>query len=287
MNGVDPDAASGPTVDPMTETTVHEDLTVGRVADLVGVSVRTLHHWDAIGLVRPSGRSWSRYRLYDAEDVARIHRVLVYRELGLALAQIGEILDDPSVDPREHLQRQRTLLEERIRRLERTARAVDEMIERTDMTHENGIRLSAEEQARIFGADWDPAYQDEARERWGGTEAWKQSAARTREWGPEQWQQVKDELETVESALADALARGIAPASEEANALAERHRATIARHYDCTRSMQVVLARMYTEDPRFAAHYDERAEGLAAWLRAVIEENARAHGVDPQTAAWE
>lgn len=287
MNGVDPDAASGPTVDPMTETTVHEDLTVGRVADLVGVSVRTLHHWDAIGLVRPSGRSWSRYRLYDAEDVARIHRVLVYRELGLALAQIGEILDDPSVDPREHLQRQRTLLEERIRRLERTARAVDEMIERTDMTHENGIRLSAEEQARIFGADWDPAYQDEARERWGGTEAWKQSAARTREWGPEQWQQVKDELETVESALADALARGIAPGSEEANALAERHRATIARHYDCTRSMQVVLARMYTVDPRFAAHYDERAEGLAAWLRAVIEENARAHGVDPQTAAWE
>ena len=287
MNGVDPDAASGPTVDPMTETTVHEDLTVGRVADLVGVSVRTLHHWDAIGLVRPSGRSWPGYRLYDAEDVARIHRVLVYRELGLALAQIGEILDDPSVDPREHLQRQRTLLEERIRRLERTARAVDEMIERTDMTHENGIRLSAEEQARIFGADWDPAYQDEARERWGGTEAWKQSAARTREWGPEQWQQVKDELETVESALADALARGIAPGSEEANALAERHRATIARHYDCTRSMQVVLARMYTEDPRFAAHYDERAEGLAAWLRAVIEENARAHGVDPQTAAWE
>lgn len=287
MNGVDPDAASGPTVDPMTETTVHEDLTVGRVADLVGVSVRTLHHWDAIGLVRPSGRSWSGYRLYDAKDVARIHRVLVYRELGLALAQIGEILDDPSVDPREHLQRQRTLLEERIRRLERTARAVDEMIERTDMTHENGIRLSAEEQARIFGADWDPAYQDEARERWGGTEAWKQSAARTREWGPEQWQQVKDELETVESALADALARGIVPGSEEANALAERHRATIARHYDCTRSMQVVLARMYTEDPRFAAHYDERAEGLAAWLRAVIEENARAHGVDPQTAAWE
>ena len=287
MNGVDPDAASGPTVDPMTETTVHEDLTVGRVADLVGVSVRTLHHWDAIGLVRPSGRSRPGYRLYDAEDVARIHRVLVYRELGLALAQIGEILDDPSVDPREHLQRQRTLLEERIRRLERTARAVDEMIERTDMTHENGIRLSAEEQARIFGADWDPAYQDEARERWGGTEAWKQSAARTREWGPEQWQQVKDELETVESALADALARGIAPGSEEANALAEWHRATIARHYDCTRSMQVVLARMYTEDPRFAAHYDERAEGLAAWLRAVIEENARAHGVDPQTAAWE
>lgn len=273
----------------MTETTVHEDLTVGRAADLVGVSVRTLHHWDAIGLVRPGGRSWSGYRLYDADDVARIHRVLVYRELGLALAQIGEVLDDPSVDPREHLLRQRTLLEERIRRLERTAHAVDEMIERTDMTDstESTIGISPEEQARIFGTDWDPAYQDEARERWGDTEAWTQAAARTGRLDAAQWQEIKDEVDAVEASLAQALADGVEPGSEQANALAERHRATIARHYDCTRSMQVVLARMYTEDPRFAAHYDERVEGLAVWLRRVIEENARVHGVDPESAAWE
>lgn len=272
----------------MTETRVHEDLTVGRVADLVGVSVRTLHHWDAIGLVRPSGRSWSGYRLYDGEDVARIHRVLVYRELGLALAQIGEILDDPSVDPREHLRRQKDLLEERIRRLTRTARAVDEMIERTTMhDDEKTIGLSPQEQARIFGTDWDPAYQEEARERWGGTDAWTQSAERSAQWDAEKWQEIKAETEAVEAALAEAFGRGAAPGSDEANALAERHRAMIARHYDCTRSMQVVLARMYTEDPRFAAHYDQRVEGLAVWLRSVIEENARAYGVDPETADWE
>ena len=172
----------------MTETTQHEDLTVGRVAELVGVSVRTLHHWDAIGLVRPGGRSWAGYRLYDAADVARIHRVLVYRELGLALAEIGRILDDPSVDPREHLRRQKDQLAERIRRLERTARAVDEMIERTDMAAQNSTPLSPEEQARIFGTDWDPAYQEEARERWGSTDAWKQSAARSACRVDAQWQ---------------------------------------------------------------------------------------------------
>lgn len=271
----------------MTETTQHEDLTVGRVAELVGVSVRTLHHWDAIGLVRPGGRSWAGYRLYDAADVARIHRVLVYRELGLALAEIGRILDDPSVDPREHLRRQKDQLAERIRRLERTARAVDEMIERTDMTARNSTPLSPEEQARIFGTDWDPAYQEEARERWGSTDAWKQSAARSAGRDAAQWQEFKDELDEVEAALADALDRGVDPAGEDANALAERHRATIARHYDCTHAMQVVLARMYTEDPRFAAHYDQRAEGLAAWLRHAIEENARTHGVDPVTATWQ
>ena len=69
--------------------------------------------------------------------------------------------------------------------------------------------------------------------------------------------------------------------------LAERHRASIGRHYDCTPSMQVVLARMYTEDPRFAAHYDERGEGLAVWLRRAIEESARSQGVDPETATWQ
>ncbi|MFC5318431.1 MerR family transcriptional regulator [Brachybacterium alimentarium] len=266
---------------------VGDDLTVGRVADLVGVSVRTLHHWDSIALVPPSGRSWAGYRLYDAQDIARIHRVLVYRELGLALAEIGRILDDPTVDPREHLQRQRTLLRERIRRLERTAHAVDEMIERTAMTDEKTINLTPEEQSRIFGTDWDPAYQEEARERWGSTDAWKQSVARTGSWDAARWQQLKAENDALEQALADALAQGVEPGSEEAHALAERHRAAIGQHYDCSRSRQVVLARMYTEDPRFAAHYDQLAPGLAAWLRRAIEENARAHGVDPETATWE
>ncbi len=72
-----------------------DGLTVGRAAALVGVSVKTLHHWDAIGLVCPSERTWAGYRVYSGDDVARIHRVLVYRELGFPLAEIGRILDDP------------------------------------------------------------------------------------------------------------------------------------------------------------------------------------------------
>ena len=83
--------------------------TVGEVADLVGVTVRTLHHWDRIGLVSASGRTWSDYRMYDDDDVARIHRVLVYRELGFPLAQIADLLDDPEVDEDAHLARQRGL----------------------------------------------------------------------------------------------------------------------------------------------------------------------------------
>jgi len=78
------------------------ELTVGQVAGLVGVSVRTLHHWDEIGLVVPSARSWAGYRLYGPDDVARIHRVLVYRETGMPLAEVARILDDPDVDATAH-----------------------------------------------------------------------------------------------------------------------------------------------------------------------------------------
>ncbi|MCT2178487.1 MerR family transcriptional regulator [Brachybacterium muris] len=269
-------------------TEKQQSLTVGRVAELVGVSVRTLHHWDTIDLVRPSGRSWSDYRLYDADDIARIHRVLVYREIGLPLAEIARILDDPEVDPREHLQRQRALLAERISRLTKAARAVDEMIERTTpMNQDKNIKLSPEEQTRIFGTDWDPAWQDEARERWGDSEQWAQSNERTGHYSASDWKRVAEETAALDADLAEAMQRGVEPGSEEANALAERHRASISQHYDCTASMHVVLARMYTEDPRFTAHYDRRAEGLAAWLRTVIEESARTQGVDPETAGWE
>lgn len=286
-------------------TEKQQPLTVGRVAQLVGVSVRTLHHWDSIALVRPSARSWSDYRLYDAEDIARIHRVLVYREIGLPLAEIARILDDPEVDPREHLHRQRSLLAERIGRLQKAARAVDEMIERTTPMNDTpnsaapnsgdprtpaedrSITLSPQEQSRIFGTDWDPAWQDEARERWGDTEQWQQSVQRTRGFTAADWTRVAEETAALETELAEAMNRGVEPGSEEANALAERHRASISQHYDCTVSMHVVLGRMYTEDERFTAHYDRRSEGLAAWLREVIEAAARAHGVDPETAGWE
>ncbi|HEX7352076.1 TipAS antibiotic-recognition domain-containing protein [Brachybacterium sp.] len=95
--------------------------------------------------------------------------------------------------------------------------------------------MTPEEQARSVGTDGDPACQDEARERWGGTDAWTQSAARGRQWDAEQWQEKKDGLEELEAALAEALGRGALPGGEEANLLAERRRASIDRHDDCSR----------------------------------------------------
>jgi DNA-binding transcriptional MerR regulator len=262
----------------------HDDnLTVGGTSSLVGVSVKALHHWDAIGLVRPSRRTWAGYRVYSSEDIARIHRVLVYKELGFSLADIGRILDDPAVDAREHLRRQRAQLVERVTHLEKMVGAVDRMLEAS----RTGMRLSPREQVDIFGDDWNPAWVDEAGEKWGDTPQWVQYVERASDLSPADWKEVAAETHQLDADLAAALRDGVEPGSEAANALAERHRALMSRYFDCTHSMHACMGRMFAGDPGFAAHFNSMAAGLAPWVRAAIFANARAHGVDPETATWE
>ncbi|PZG21046.1 MerR family transcriptional regulator [Nonomuraea aridisoli] len=257
-------------------------LTVGAAASHVGVTVRTLHHWDAIGLVRPSGRSAGGYRLYSAGDVARIHRVLIYRELGLSLDDIGELLDAPTADMTVPLRQQRAQLVDRISRLRAMVDAVDRMIEAAN----SGILLSPEEQVAIFGQRWEPSSVAGARDRWGDTAQWTQFAERAAGMTPEDWQQVADNITTLENDLAAAKRAGVRPGSAEANALAERHRASIGVYFDCTLSMHVCLGRSSAADPGFLAYYDAIEPGLVSWLRDIIDANARDRGIDPDSATW-
>ncbi|WP_431903500.1 MerR family transcriptional regulator [Nonomuraea sp. bgisy101] len=257
-------------------------LTVGAAASHVEVTVRTLHHWDAIGLVRPSGRTTGGYRLYSAADVARIHRVLIYRELGLSLDDIGQLLDAPTVDMTVPLRQQRAQLLDRISRLQAMVDAVDRMIEAARA----GILLSPEEQVAIFGQRWKPSLAAGARDRWGDTAQWAQYAERAAGMTPEDWQRIADDITTLEHDLAAAKRAGVRPGSAEANALAERHRASMVAYFDCTLSMQVCLGRKYAADRGFTAYYDAIEPGLTVWLRDVIDANARDRGIDPDSATW-
>ncbi|MCK9796097.1 MerR family transcriptional regulator [Isoptericola sp. 4D.3] len=258
-----------------------DGLTVGAAARAAGVTVRTLHHWDAVGLVRPSARTAAGYRLYTPSDLARVHRVVLYRELDVPLEEIAALLDTPE-GADASLRRQRDLVRERLRRLERAADALDRLVE----ARERGVLLSPEEQVALFGDDWQLSWAEGARERWGDTDQWAQFAERAAERTPEEWQEVAAEAESVLAALADAMGRGVRPGSDEADALAERHRASLGAYFDVTPAMHVVIGRMYTADDGFTATHDARRPGLTAWLSEVIDANARAHGVDPDTATW-
>ncbi|MFE7765181.1 MerR family transcriptional regulator [Streptomyces sp. NPDC057438] len=121
---------------------------MGRVAELAGVSVRTLHHYDEVGLVRPSARTAAGYRAYSAGDVERLREVLAYRRLGFGLREVAELVGDPSTDAVVHLRRLRGLLVERRDRADAMVAAIDRELE----ARARGLMVTPEEQLEVLGA---------------------------------------------------------------------------------------------------------------------------------------
>ncbi|OEU90408.1 MerR family transcriptional regulator [Streptomyces abyssalis] len=257
-------------------------MTVGQAASRLGVTVRTLHHWDEIGLASPSLRTHGGYRLYTAADIALLQRAVVYRELGLPLDAIRELLHAQAVDPTVALRTQRNQVQERIARLNEMTEGLDRMIQ----AHEQGILLTAEQQAAAFGPDWQPEWVLGARERWRDTPQWAEYAERAAARGPEDWKAIAEANSALEIDLGRAMQDGVVPGSPEANRLAEQHREAFSAYFHLTHEMQVCIGRMYREDPGFTAHFDRVRPGLADWLGRVIDANAQANGIDPGTAAW-
>ncbi len=244
--------------------------TVGAVATLTGVSVRTLHHYDHIALVVPSVRTQAGYRGYTDADVERLHLVLVYRSVGLPLDEIRTLLDEADADVADRLQRQHTLLTGQADRLADTIKAVEELMN----AHRKGIQLTAEEQVEIFGTTaFGDEYATEAQERWGDTDAWKQSQQRTAAFSNDDWVQVRADGDALLEALAEAKRAGVEPGSRQADELAARHRASIERFYDCGDEMQRCLTEMYLADERFTRYYDDVEPGLAQFLHDIVVES--------------
>ena len=258
-------------------------LTVGEVSTLLGISVRALHHWDETGLVRPCRRSDANYRLYSEADVMRIQQVLVYRQTGMSLADIKMVLDEPDTDAMTHLRCQRELLQGQISHMQQMLSSIDMVMD----IQQSGARISVAELAEIWGTDWDPAYIEEARAQWGDTEEWAESYRRKARMTRADWERAHEETVALETALAKAMRSGVEPGSPEANALARWHRKDFNRWFEVSTSKQVLIARGYVADERYARYYDKRAPGLAAWLKDVIDAGARSEGVDPATATWE
>jgi DNA-binding transcriptional MerR regulator len=241
--------------------------TVGAVATLTGVSVRTLHHYDHIGLVVPSVRTPAGYRGYTDADIERLHLVLVYRSVGLPLDEIRTLLDDETADVVEHLRRQRELLLQQAERLEHTIKAVEELMN----AHRDGIQLTAEEQVEIFGTTaFSEEYAAEAEQRWGDTDAWKQSQQRVSRFSKQDWIDIKADVDKLLADLAAAKRDGVEPGSAEADELAARHRASIERYYDCDDEMHRCLAEMYLADERFTRYYDDVESGLAQFVHDIV-----------------
>jgi len=230
--------------------------TVSQVSALTGVSVRTLHHYDAIGLLKPARITEAGYRLYDDPALERLHSILLFRELGFSLEEIKRILDTPDFDPMEALEKQIALLEEKRARLEA-------MIRQAKKFREKG---TIEMKKETFDT-----YAREAESRWGKTEAWKEYAKKSEGRTREREQSLGDGLMDIFLRLG-ALRQGD-PGSQEAQELVKELQSYITAHYyTCTPQILKGLGQMYAAGGEFTENIDKAGgPGTAVFARKAIE----------------
>ena len=240
------------------------------MARLAGVSIRTLHHYDAIGLLVPGNRTAAGYRLYTDSDLFRLQQILIGRELGLSLEEIRQSLDDPRFDRKAALLDQKERLRDRTRQAEAMIRAIDTALAALD-----GRRKEGEMKMEDLFEGFNPSqYDEEARVRWGTSEAFVESERRTRRL-TDDWKALKAEQAAIYDAAYSALKAGKTPSDVAVMDIAERHRMCIDRwFYPCSHGMHRGLASMYESDDRFRQSIDKHGDGLTSFLGEAIRANA-------------
>ena len=232
-------------------------------ADFTGVSVRTLHYYDEIGLLKPAIIDKDNgYRYYDEKSAERMFEILFLRELDFSLKSIKDILSSPDYNKKEAFRKQKNLLELKKERLERLIEALDKAEKgEYDMKSLNNNEY---EKAKN-------SYEKEVKEKWGHTDAYKQSQEKTADYSQEKWNATTDGLMAVFGEFAEIMKSGKTADSYEAIATAEKLQAYISENfYTCTKEILSGLGEMYVLDERFKANIDSYGEGTAEYARDAI-----------------
>jgi DNA-binding transcriptional MerR regulator len=242
--------------------------TVSQVAKMAGISVRTLHHYDQIGLLKPPARTEAGYRLYGEPELMRLQQILFFKELDMPLDEVGHILDDPGFDQVTALEHHRRLLRGRMERLARLLKTIDRTI---DKLTEDDMTLTDEELYEGFTKEQIERYKREAREMYDPALV-EESERRVRSMSRAEWKAIGAEGEEVTAGLA-ALA-GREPGDPEVQALIARHHAWIENFYTCPADMYRGLGQGYVQHPEFRAFYEKYRPGLAGFMSAAMSHYA-------------
>ena len=239
--------------------------TVQEVSRLTGVSVRTLHYYDAIGLLKPAEVTGAGYRLYDDAALSRLHSILLFRELQFSLKEIGEMLDNPDFDPTQALTQQIELLELQRKRL-------GELIDHARELKEKGRKNMS---FKAFDKSELEEYKAEAKGKWGKTDAWKEYEQK--EAAGSDFSGTAGEMMAIFARLGEVKEQS--PQSPEVQTLVAELRQFITEHYyTCTPEIFRGLGQMYVGDDRFRANIDKAggpgtARFAAAAIAAYCEKN--------------
>ena len=236
---------------------------ISEMAKLSGVSVRTLHYYDEIGLLTPSEViSETGYRYYDEESMEKLQQILFYRELDFPLKEIVQIMEASDYNKEEALIKQRELLKLKRERL-------DKLIKLLNANLKGDITMSFEE----FGTtDIDKAkakYAEEVMGRWGKTDAFAQSQKKTSGYSKEDWEKVCNQMDNLLKRFSDCI--GEKPDSKEVQKLvADWQQYITDTYYDCTKEILVGLGQMYVADERFTKNMDKFGKGTTKLISDAI-----------------
>ena len=235
-------------------------------AKLTGVSVRTLHYYDEIGLLKPSAvDEQNGYRFYDERSLERMQEILFYRELDFPLKSISEILASPNYDKQKALTEQRRLLTLKKERLERLISALDSAVKGENTMNMNVFDNSEFEAER-------EKYAREAKEKWGSTAAYKESTEKTAGYSKEKWGEINSGTDSLISVFAECVKNGAQPTDDVAQKLVKKWQDFITEnYYTCTNEILSGLGEMYTADERFKENIDRHGEGTAEFMSAAIK----------------
>ncbi|EAR09225.1 MerR family transcriptional regulator [Reinekea blandensis] len=247
--------------------------TISQAAQASGISVRTLHHYDAIQLLVPSRRSDNGYRRYTEADLNRLADILFYRALGFSLKQIDRVLKDQTDHRVTLLREQKQRIDEHIARLQAMREQLVINLEQEENTMKTKDMFNA-----LNGFDPDQ-YEEEVQQRWGGTDAYKESAQRTKHYDKEDWARYQRDADALNQNMATLIQNGYAATSDEAVAVVEQMRQLIDTwFYPCSRAMHAQLGEMYVMDERFSASYDNLQPGLARFIMQATAANLAKNG---------
>jgi DNA-binding transcriptional MerR regulator len=232
------------------------------------VSVRTLHHYDHLGLLKPAAVRPNGYRAYGEKELLRLQQIFYFRELDLDLARIRRIFDAPRFDVLTVFEEQRELLSLKRGRLGRLIKLIDKTIR--NMKDEKEEKVTEQDLRECFAQGKYEEYRREAEERWGSDKV-ARSENITKGWSKGRLEEIKREGDAINRALV--LCMGEGPESAEAQAAVARHYAHIIQFYDPSWPLLSIyrgLGQMYVDDPHFRQNYEKYAPGLAEFMRAAM-----------------
>ena len=249
---------------------------VNEVAKMVGISVRTLHHYDQLGLLRPEKLTDAGYRLYSENDLDRLQQILFFKELDFNLKEIKEILDSPSFDRKRALKTHHELLIEKKNRLDSIIRSV----EKTLSSLEGKIKMSKEEKFKPFDMkkieEHQQKYAEEVKQKYGHSNAYKESQLKNSKYTKNDWENITSQADEIYKQLATHMDKG--PADERVQKLIGQWRQHITNHYyTCTIEIFRGLGDMYVADERFTANIDQYGDGLASFMRDAMHHYCDMH----------